>query len=276
MHSDLVGAARPGAYLHQTQRPRLGHHPVAGEGPLSLRVNPPLHGGGRIPADGLVHSPLRRTGRAQAQGQIGPAEALAVELAAQGVVGPAVLGRRQNPGGAPVQPVHQMHAGPRPQVVDQPLGQGGLLRREGGGDGGQAGRLIHHQQVLVLIEDLQRHGRRDQGGGTLRRVQIHPQPVPGPEEGRDEHPPAVDGEAGLGPLQAADAAGGEAQLPPQQALDRAPGLLLCHHQLQRRHGPPPFGKIPHISELYNSPRRFSICRFMQKSSGPGPSRRSRI
>ncbi len=149
------------------------------------------------------------------------------------------LCRRHRPCGAPVQPVDQVEGSPLPQMVQQPGGQCRLSRRQGGRDAGQRCRLVHHQQMFILKEDIQRHGHRLHPCGPLRGVQVHRQPVPLPEDGVGKHSCPVDGKAGPGPLQPAHKGSGNTQFPAQQAFHRTPGLLPGHHKLQSRHTRPP-------------------------------------
>ena len=255
MDPQLVGPPGFGRQLHQGKPPYSLQDPVRRRRRLPRRVNPPLDGRGRVPADGQLDPPplLRRT--AQADSQIGPMEGPRMEPPPEKLVDIGGLRRRGQAGGAPVQPVHQMEGAPLPQVVQKPRRQGGLAGNQGGGNRRQRRGLVHYQQVLVLKAHVQRHGHGPQLRGPLRRRQVHRQPVPLPEDGVGKHPPPVDRQAGFRPLQPADQGGGEAQLPLEEAL-HGPALLgPGHYQLQRRHNQPPYPafetSIPHLFPFFN-------------------------
>ena len=101
---------------------------------------------------------------------------------------------------------------------------------------------VHHQQVLVLKEDLQLHGNGPDRRRTLRRGKIHCQPVPLPENCGGERPLAVHRQSGFCPLQAAHQGGGNLQLRFQKTFDGPPTLCPGYDQFQRCHGPPPLPK----------------------------------
>ena len=260
MDPQLVGPPRAGRQLHQGEPVPPRQDPVGGLRRLARRVYPPPDGGGRVPPDGQIDPPrvLRRAARAD--GQVGPPEGPGVEPLPQEVVDVGVLRRRHDPGGPPVQPVDQMEGRALPQIVQQSGGQGGLSGDQGGRDAGQGRGFVHHQQVLILEKDVQRHGGGLHTGGPLCRVQVHRQAVPLPEDGAGEDPGPVDGEAGLGPLQPAHESGGHAQLPPQQALHRPPRLLPGHYKLQSRHT-----RLP--SPRYGSSIQYPLLIFNRDSVG---------
>jgi hypothetical protein len=87
------------------------------------------------------------------------------ELRLQEAIGLLMLGDEQHPGGLLVQAVHQA----RPQHPSDPLqirtmSQDGVDQGAGGmprpGMHDHPGRLVDHQDVGVLIEDVQRDGLR--------------------------------------------------------------------------------------------------------------------
>ena len=183
-----------------------------------------------------------------------------MELTPQPVVDPAVLGGHHQPRGAPVQPVDRVEGEAGPQIMSQAVGQGRLPGIQGGGDHRQRGALVDHQQVLVLIGNVQLHGDRLHGRGPLGSPQIHRQPVAGTYHGAGEHPRPIESQAALRPLQPADQGRRESQFPAQQGSDVPPVLLRRYHQLQSGHDTPPMQQ--NLNLLYNSPQMFSISKIV--------------
>ena len=242
VHPDLVGAASVQLQLHQGPAPAGAEHPVAGDGRLSRRIHPTGDEGAGRPAQGGVDHPLRRLGHPVAHRQVHPAEVRRVELALEPLLGVGVLGHHHQAGGAPIQPLHRVDVGgdaPLPVVVRDKIAQGvGVVA--GAGVDGDAGGLVEHQQIPVLIHDIQGTGRghhdplvvgvgHPDGEHLPRRC-----PLPG------DGPDTVQQDAVLQPLDTPDHRARQVQLPPQQGVDflprhgrrdgerQPPGRLLRH------------------------------------------------
>ena len=176
MDPDLVGPAgeqmdfqhRPFLVLFQDpvfrhRRPAIGPH------------GPPVHPF-RHPADGMFDSSLRNPPPSFTNRQVFPVD-LAV-IPGQGVFGESGFGHHQDSGGIPVQPVQRMDAavlsGPA-EIPSHGLDQGIPGARPGGMDQHPC-RLVHHQQILIFIQN-----GKGQMDGDHRRFffPVENKPVPG-------------------------------------------------------------------------------------------------
>ena len=104
----------------------------------------------------------------------------------QGIHCTPALAHQHEPGGVLVQPVHD--AGPRQAgstcVVGQQAIQQGTAPVAGRGVNHQPDRFADHQQVLVLVHDVQRHRLGHECHRLLRRSQLDPEVAAGHEARR--------------------------------------------------------------------------------------------
>ena len=153
-------------------------------------------------------------------------------------MGVGVLGHRHETGGSPVQPVHRMKSCSKAVffiILHEEIGQGVPVVALAGVDGNPPG-LVHHQQILVLIENVQRAG----DGLDLLAADSVPyscgQNLPRPDPGGGEHRLSVQQNAVGQALGPADRSGGEAQLPTEKGIHVLPLLLKGNGQGQSAHG----------------------------------------
>ena len=106
-------------------------------------------------------------------GQVGLGDGAVLELDGQACLGRVVLGYDDQPRRILVQAVHQT----RPDLASDALEVGamgqhgvgeGVVRVARRGVGHEARGLVDHEQVRVLVHDVQVHGLGDKGGGHRR------------------------------------------------------------------------------------------------------------
>ena len=153
-------------------------------------------------------------------------------------MGMGVLGHRHETGGSPVQPVHRVKGCNKAVffiILHEEIGQGVPVVALAGVDGNPPG-LVHHQQILVLIENVQRAG----DGLDLLAADSVPyscgQNLPRPDPGGGEHRLSVQQNAVGQALGPADRSGGEAQLPPEEGIYVLSLLVGGNGQGQSAHG----------------------------------------
>ena len=173
--ADLVGP--PGDEVQLQERPQ---REALADAVSGGRRAPVRHDGHpravvRVAADGRLDPPHGRRRCAGHEGQVGLLDPAGLELGHQGGLGAIVLGDHQQAAGVAVQAVHDAGAGdPGDAPVDGAgAPQQGVDERAGGMAGAgvrdQAGRLVDHQQVLVLVHDGQVDGLAEQVGRQGRR-----------------------------------------------------------------------------------------------------------
>ena len=173
-----------------------------------------------------------------------------------------IRGEQQDPGGHAVQPVHGNEVR-QVQLVPEP-DQRGLLDVGAAGRGGQEVRLVHHEEVLVLVQDVQFHRDPD----LRRQGAVVPDEGVVPQRGG-----AVQGDAGL----AHDLAGVEAVLDALR-VDVAPAV----HHVVHRGVPRPLvreaeaGRVDAVAHGQGGLHHRSIllCRRLRRPSPPPRLRRS--
>ena len=196
MHPDLVLPPRLDGDIQQgVPAPRL-HDLVAGDGllgPLPRRAGKAqmgvcLHQEGADGVLGGLGHPLHHR-------QIAPPCDNLVPPGLEQLLGLGVPGEHQHPGRVPVQAVEHENPVVHPPglhvVGDQVVGGAGFLLVIGHAQ--QLGGLVHHDQVLVLIEDGEGQGVRLGGGGgqygyLLPRQQRRVEPGQGHPVHRHETP----------------------------------------------------------------------------------------
>ena len=153
-------------------------------------------------------------------------------------MGVGVLSHRHEAGGSPVQPVHRMKSCSKAGfliIVHEEVCQGVPVVALAGMDGNSPG-LVHHQQILVLIENVQRAGDGLDLLAPCRVPHGHGQNLPHPDPGGGEHRLSVQQNAVGQALGPADRSGGEAQLPTEKGIHVLPLLLKGNGQGQSAHG----------------------------------------
>ena len=169
VHADLVRAPRPEGGLDQRQRGRT-HEPV--DDAIARERRPARAGRAHghpepvagVPTDGGLDHARRVREPAVNQRQVAPLDGPRLELAGERQVRVIVLGDREEPGGAPVQPVDDAGA-PRAADAGEPRAAVGEERVDEGPRPmsrarvhDEPHRLVHHQEVGVLVDDGQRDG----------------------------------------------------------------------------------------------------------------------
>ena len=249
-----------------------------GGGPLGVHF--PLQHRPQGPGDGGLHTPPPGDGDPLTHRQVGPPELSRLELGLEPLMGMGVLGHRHQPRGPPVQAVHRVEGGNEPLVPvvgHQEIGQGVPVVPLAGVDG-DAPRLVHDEQVLVLIADVQGAG----DGGNLvapRRVpHVHRQDLAPPGHGGGEHRDPVQEDPSR--FRPAHPGGGEAQLPPEQGLRRLSRLVRPDGQRQPAHGWASSLSLVFLKNLWYTgagtlravqaplPRRFLFCPLLGRRQSP--------
>ena len=132
----------------------------------------------RVPRDGGVNGSGFRRDHAHGNGEVFLAELAVLELLGEALVSPLGFGHHHQAGGVEVEAVHdagpQLAAdaanvgAPRQQGVDQSAV--GMARAR---VNREAGRLVHHDQVLVLVDGGNRYVLGDQVCGRACRRNAH-------------------------------------------------------------------------------------------------------
>ena len=140
----------------------------------------------RVPRDGGVNGSRFRRDHAHGNGEVFLVELAVLELLGEALVGCLGLGHDHQAGGVEIEPVHDAGpelasdaadvGAPRQQRVDQSAV--GVARAR---VNREAGRLVHHDQVLVLVDGGNRYVLRDQVCGRARRRDAHGYGVAGPD-----------------------------------------------------------------------------------------------
>ena len=169
MYPDLVGASGLRPDVEQAAAVASPQRPVAGDRPFAVRAHLPLQYGTLPAADGGVDAPLQLLRYPLAHRQVFLLEPAALQGLPQQLGGEGVLGHAHQPAGAPVQSVD------RPEQVvlaagfivpGEQIPQGVPVVSRPGVDG-HTRRLVQNDQVVVLIEHLQRPGHRRNLGGRV-------------------------------------------------------------------------------------------------------------
>ena len=221
-----MGSACFGPKPQKGKIPMNLQDPVMGHGRGAVR---PYHPGDcrtRIPADGRVNGPLICPRPSDADSPVFPLEIRGMEASAEQVVDIAAFGNDHQTGGALVQTADGMKDKFRASRPGQRPGNSRGIRQEIGGMGGHSGRLIDHQQMLVLPENGQGPGTGgNDGRGRTVVSGLNVQPVAGPEDEGGMHRLSVDQDAVRDPDQAGDGMGGEVEPRPQDMTDSSPRVF---------------------------------------------------
>ena len=121
----------------------------------------------------------------------------------------AVFGDQHHAAGAPVQPVHYVDGGISQVMGRRPHDGDGFLRQRRSVDG-DARRLVHRQQMLILPQNGEGKVHRHDGGGGIRVGHIHRQHIAHSGHGGKENVFVVQQHA-FAPHQRLAQGGGDAQ-----------------------------------------------------------------
>ena len=228
--ANLVGAARLQACFQEGVRSQFLQHAVGRAGwPAPRNYCHPLAVAG-MPADGRVNNPLSLRHMAVHQGQVGLEHRALLLLGHQGSVGGVASGHHDQAGGEAVQAVDDARP-ERPAyrqvgVAGQKGVDQGAVGMSGGRVNHQAGRLIQHHHVGILVDDGERHLL----GAEFRRLRRRDddlQPVAGAQAVAGADRPAVDRNQAQGD-QTLDTGTREVRDTPGDHLVHPPaGLLLA-------------------------------------------------
>ena len=171
VNADLVRAAGFGERRQPCRRQfftpsaKTPHHREIGARGVAAPVNahPPLAARGKKTQQRFFHAPQTRRPTTRDDGVVTLAHLSGAELGVQIQQGLAVLGHGQAAGGVAVEPVREF-VPLFPPCAPQRLYD--AERHAAAAMHGQAGRLVHHQQVLVLVED----GVAQSGGHGVQRA----------------------------------------------------------------------------------------------------------
>ena len=178
MHADLVGAAGFGTALEEREVSRRFQHApcglgLAGPGAAADGHALAVHG---VAGDGAVHGTGRGAGAAADHGEVSFFRGALGELPGERGVGGIVFRDQDATAGVLVETVDDSRSqgvaarGDEAAVVEDGVDQRALPVTRGGMDN-EAGRLVQAEQVVVLVEDVERdvlgHGlhRRRRGRG---------------------------------------------------------------------------------------------------------------
>ena len=253
--ADLVGAAGG-----QAQREECGGGPALEHGVVRQRrlarpVDLLQHPAARRRGDGLRYRPRLVDQLAGDQGAVFPPEPAGLQLAEQATVDPGVAGKEHQAGGVAVKPVQGPHRRLHTLLAPAPgdgVGQSAALLLLHRVDQ-LGGRLVDHQQVVVLVNDAQGQVlRQESGGGVFRQPQHHLvarlQPVVDPLLTAVDQQP-------LRPLETGEQGVGDAKLAAQQRPQGAPGVGGLHHVAEKfGHAIPPPGPGRSRRRYRQSPR----------------------
>ena len=171
VHADLVGASRPEGGLDQRQRDRAREpvdDPIARERRPARPGRPHRHPEpvAGIAADGGLDHARRVRQPALHERQVATLDGPRLQLAGERQVRAIGLGDREEPGGAPVQPVDDAGAPgapdarePRAAVREQRMDEGPRPVPRAGVDD-EPHRLVHDQELGVLVDDGERDAPR--------------------------------------------------------------------------------------------------------------------
>lgn len=169
--------------------------------------------------------------------QIHPAELRGVEPGLQPLLGVGVLGRHNQPRSAPIQPVDRVEIGGFPLLIvmiEQEITQR-IIKMPWPRVDGQARGLVQDNQILVLIDNIQRAGGGNDAAPAFRVVQADGQHLPLPGPGVGVYPDPVQQDAVGQPLDPPYHCTGQPQLPLQQGVRLDPRQLGGDGQLQPPH-----------------------------------------
>ena len=185
---ELKGPSGVQGQLYKTASAAPAQKAVMGPGGSALRVDLPHQHRPRQTADGLIHPPLLLGRCPLAYGQISPPKLSRLKLGLETLVGIGVLGHRHEAGGPPVQAVHRMKPRRKPLglvVVEDEICQGVPVVALAGMDRDAPG-LVHDEQVLVLIADVQGTRNGLDGIASLLVSHHHREGLPQLDPGRGE------------------------------------------------------------------------------------------
>ena len=226
-------------------------HLVVGVGGLTQGVGLPLQQRALSASYGQINVALCRGGDALAHGPVLPPEIVRVQHGHTSGMDEAGLCHGHNAGSAAVQPVHRMEA-LAVQVVGHGTGDGGRLLRQRRRMHGNAGRLIDKQQVLILVQDIQREVHRPDVWVFSRQIgYVRRQHISGARHEAYSDGRTIDGD-GLPEFQPAEKAAGDAPQVQQQLFYRLTSLRFNDGMGQNTHG-------RHLLLLLNE---ISIAEFM--------------
>ena len=218
MHADLVSATR---FEHETEQGvalQFLDGLVVGACRAPAGVHGHLLAVARVPRDGGVDGSGFRSDHAHGHGQIFFLELAVLQLFGEPLVRRLGLGDHHQAGGVEVQAVHD--AGPQFAADAADVGAPGQQGVDQGAVGmarprvdGQARRLVHHDQVLVLVDGGNRYVLRDQVRGGPGRRDTYDYRVPGPNPLGGTGDASIDGDHAFGGqgLQAAAGKAGSGQ-----------------------------------------------------------------
>ncbi len=226
VHPDLVGAAGLQADAHQAGRPERLKRVVVGDArpPAGDHREPAV--AGRMPPDGRVDGAAQRVRMPLDESVVRLGHGALAECLLEHAVGALALGDHHQPGGVGVQPVHDALAfggpagGHRMPGGEQAAEHGGP-RPAGRGMRRDAARLVHHRDVVVLVDDLQAARRLRGGHGVPGRRQRHR------HRGARQHPVGLGGRLAVeqdlaGPDQFRRAGAGQPEHPGQRRVKPLP------------------------------------------------------
>ena len=167
-----------------------------------------------------------------------------MELIFQPLLGMGVFRRHHQPRGALVQPVDRVETRLIPgyfvmihQKITQSIVKMAVTRVDQ-----HPGGLVDHNEVLVLVHDVQRtfhrNDAREPGRSPAKRVrQAHRQGLPRLRPDPDVHPDPVQGDAVVQPLHPAQDGARQPQMPPQERVHLQPRQLRgdCYGEIPGAH-----------------------------------------
>ena len=222
---DLMGAARVQLQPEEGEAAVAGEHPVPGAGLLPIGPDLPGDEGAVHPADGGLHHSLGGGRGAQADRQVDAAEGGCVELTLEHLLGVGVLGHHHQAAGALVQAVDGVKVGapfPVCVIMGQEVVAQSVVPVAGARVGGDAGGLVNHHHVLVLIDDIQGpdHAGDATPAGQVPHLDGEDLPLAGNGAGEDPHP--IQGNPVLQAFGAADYRARETQRSTEQGVHLPP------------------------------------------------------
>ena len=254
---DLVGASRLQTAAHMGAARVPGDDLTMGHRAAAVRHHRhflPVH---RMAADGGVHSAAVLFQVPHHHALVGPGQGVVLELGGELLVGIVVFRRDDEAGGVPVnavddtRPQFPADAGEGvPAVVEQGVDQR-AVRVAGGRVDHQALGLVHHDDILILVDDVQ----RDVLGHHVHRFRVRQ---------RDAH--------GLVPLEAGVFRGGTAAAG-NLALLQQPGGGGAAHALQLSRQPRVQPGAGVLSRCFENPLfhgALPSCRIFRRTTGSRP------